>query len=140
MLSPSIQDYFGPVGPVGTLSPSIQDTVGPPGPSGMLSRLFRTMLACWAQMGNCPHLTLTLLAWLSPSVPLIRDSRNVVDMEATGYEYPTAPAGCDGHAVVAMVGFHTDRTTEEAPMDCDTNGPGWDIRDEFRWCACVLWW
>ena len=47
-----------------------------------------------------------------------------------------APDGPDNRAVVAMVGLHTERRREEAPMDCGGDGTEWDIR---RY-ACVLWW
>ena len=61
-----------------------------------------------------------------------RDSRDVVDMEVTRNNYPTAPAGCGGHAVVVTVGFHTDRKREEAAMDWGGDGTRWDICDEFE--------
>ena len=135
MLCPFIQDYAGMEGPNGTLSPSIQDGIGPVGPVGTLPPSTQDSVGLVGLLGTLPPFTPSI------GVPVLgrfnangsgRDSRNVVEMETAGYEYLTAPAGGDGCAVVAMVGFHTDRTLEEAPMNCISNGPEWDIRNEFE--------
>ena len=123
MLSSSVFEYAGPLGPVGTLLPS-EDGTGlfPIVPTGELL----SVVAVPFPSERDPALTQL------PAEGLVGKCTDVVYKSVTEHGGRSVPEVVATPAVVAMVGFDVMSMGEDTPLDRVDRCVEWDIRDQFE--------